>query len=455
MIYFEPDDLRQIDSLVKNNEKEARDDGELVQRLATFSLKLIGDVSHIVRTNPTSAAYISRIEAVHEEIIGKQHSPAFEGLPVLNLAYEVDWPYPWGTKSSETVGRVLIAYGFLIRGASLGPRARILEVGCGMGSLTWNLARMGYRVDALDPNPKQCEFVAALTKNFPTKPNVVVGTLDEWVHRKGTDYKYDGVIFFESFHHIMNHRECLERLLTDHMEADGKIFLAAEPIFEEICDVLPYPWGPRLDGESVRAMRNWGWLELGFTRAYMEQLFEALGLEWEWLKSDVALPHSQVIRAFRKIREPTSLVSIEGTYRSKFSDGIDFSNEGFPDFIQDCRGLSHREQWGRWSEGEHVEIRFANKLPKAFALHLRLTSVFGPNVRKTLGIKVGSQEVEVLLEPIEVKSTYTVAFGLVESDRVELRIPHPFRPKDMPELKNEDSRKIGIGIRSLVIEEKE
>jgi len=58
-----------------------------------------------------------------------------------------------------------------------------------------------------------------------------------------------------------------------------------------------------------------------------------------------------------------------------------------------------------------------------------------------------------MLEPIEARSTYTVAFKCVDSDRVEIGIPHPCRPKDMPELSNEDSRRIGIAIQALFIEE--
>jgi 2-polyprenyl-3-methyl-5-hydroxy-6-metoxy-1,4-benzoquinol methylase len=455
MSYFEEEDLRALDSLVKDVERDARDAGELVQRLSTFSLRLKGDVSHIVRTDPYSAEYVERVKTVHEEIIGKQHRSEFEGLPVLNLEYESEWPYPWGTKCAETVGRVLIAYGFLIKAASLGPSARILEVGCGMGSLTWNLARMGYRVDALDPNPKQCECVLAVTNGFPVKPRVVAATLEEWMHRKEKSYKYDAVIFFESFHHIMNHRECLTELLADHMEVDGRVLLAAEPILEEVCDVLPYPWGPRLDGESIRAMRNWGWLELGFTKSYIEGLFQMLGLEFEWLKSEVSLPHSQVIRGHRKVALEAKGVAERLRYKAKLSDGIDFRREGLPEFVAECVGLSYREQWGRWSEGGKVEIRLASKLPKTFALKLELASVFGPNVGKKLRLNVGTQETDVILETIEARSTYTVQFDSVESDRIEIAIPHPFRPKDMPELCNEDSRRIGIGIQAVFIEEKD
>ena len=39
---------------------------------------------------------------------------------------------------------------------------------------------------------------------------------------------------------------------------------------------LPYAWGPRLDALSLRAMRNYGWCELGYSRDYfVEALMRA------------------------------------------------------------------------------------------------------------------------------------------------------------------------------------
>jgi hypothetical protein len=117
----------------------------------------------------------------------------------------------------------------------------------------------------------------------------------------------------------------------------------------------------------------------------------------------------------------------------------------------ECTGLSHREIWGRWSIGNTVRIRFREKLQSSFKLILNLVDVFGPNVHKKIKVKCGSQEAENILEPIELCSSYNFQFESVNSDTVEIFVPHPFRPKDIPELGNEDSRKIGIGIRSVFI----
>ena len=44
----------------------------------------------------------------------------------------------------------------------------------------------------------------------------------------------------------------------------GKVVLAAEPILES----FHIPWGLRIDGESLWAIRTNGWLELGFQESY-------------------------------------------------------------------------------------------------------------------------------------------------------------------------------------------
>jgi 2-polyprenyl-3-methyl-5-hydroxy-6-metoxy-1,4-benzoquinol methylase len=438
-----------LDRLLNDIEIQATDNDDLIRKLAEHSIHIDGDLSYLMALDPLSDEYRDAVGAVHEEIIGKSYSTTFEGLPELNPDWERDWPFPWGTKSPETVARFLIAYGFLIKSAGLPPHARILEVGCGVGSLTCNLARMGYRVDALDPNTLQCEIVRAATSGFPVAPNVMSMTLDQWLESKSGAYKYDAVIFFESFHHIANHRDSLRSILNSHLEIDGKILLGAEPIFQMSGDTLPYPWGPRLDGESMRAMRRWGWLELGFTEAYLRALFAVLGLTFQRLKCEEAMPLSQIVIGWKALGS-TQVEDLR--YEASLEEGVSFAKEGLPSFLQHISGLAEREPWGRWSVGDRVEFCFKEKLPKRFVLKLEFADIFGPNVHKTLEVRVGDIKVRQLLKEIGVQRTYCFEFDGVDAATLELGIPHPCRPKDIIELYNEDPRKIGLAFVTMTIE---
>lgn len=450
--FFKQDDLLSFDSLLNDIEQQATDNTDLIRRLSEYAVSIEADLSTVHQIDPISDAYGDFMRTVHEEIIGKRYSTSLEGLPVLNPDYERDWPYPWGTRSPETVALFLISYGFLIRTAGLPPNARILEVGCGMGSLTWNLARMGYRVDALDPNELQCDIVRTATRHFPAPPNVISMTLDQWLSEKSDTYKYDAVIFFESFHHIADHRQCLQHILDSHLEESGKIILAAEPIFESTCDRLPYPWGPRLDGESLRAMRRWGWLELGFTADYLKQLFDHLGLTFERAACKEALPLSQIVLGQKVLGENIAGSDDGVRYASDLSHGINLTVVGVPDFVGSYSGLGQQETWGRWSIGDKVTFRFAERLPPNFVLTLELADVFGPNVHKKLRVRAGNVEVSQQLAEIESRRSYRFEFRGVDSCVIEFLIPHPYRPKDLVELRNEDPRKIGLGFVSLIFE---
>jgi hypothetical protein len=60
----------------------------------------------------------------------------------------------------------------------------------------------------------------------------------------------------------------------------GQVIFAAEPI----TDLFPVPWDFRLDGESLRAIRKFGWCELGFQECYFRDLLHRQG--WSVKRTD-------------------------------------------------------------------------------------------------------------------------------------------------------------------------
>ena len=66
--------------------------------------------------------------------------------------FEVDSriPFPYYTKSAETVSNQLLAIGFMVKVMALPPGASVLEYGAGWGNTTITLARMGCDVHAID-----------------------------------------------------------------------------------------------------------------------------------------------------------------------------------------------------------------------------------------------------------------------------------------------------------------
>jgi hypothetical protein len=85
------------------------------------------------------------------------------------------------------------------------------------------------------------------------------------------------VLFFESFHHCADHNLLLEKI-ERVLKPGGKIVFGAEPITKD----FPLPWGLRMDGQSLWAIRKNGWLELGFNRNYFTKAINRINMVIEY-----------------------------------------------------------------------------------------------------------------------------------------------------------------------------
>jgi 2-polyprenyl-3-methyl-5-hydroxy-6-metoxy-1,4-benzoquinol methylase len=182
---------------------------------------------------------------------------------------DANCPFPYYTKSSETVGHQLMAIGFIIKTMGLPAGSSILDLGPGWGNTTIELARMGYEVTAIDIDPTFVKLIEERADKFALTVDVRRGGFLEIDQLNRT---FDAVLFFESFHHCSDHRE-LVRKLKAVVAPGGRAFFAAEPV----ADTFPMPWGIRTDGESLWAIRQFGWLELGYQESYFLRMLAHLG----------------------------------------------------------------------------------------------------------------------------------------------------------------------------------
>lgn len=252
-------------------ERDARDDGDLRLRLARVRLEL-PEPGELARLDPFSAPYRDAMLALYQRLFGRPHAVTSEGM-TFDLAHELAQPFPFSRGSAHVTGGYLVAYGFLLQQLGLAAGARILEVGCGSGALTWFFARAGYRVTALEINPSGAELTRRYCAGLDPAPRVECADFDGF---DPGDERYDAIVFFESFHHLVEHAGALRRCAA-WLAPRGTVALAAEPIVPAGSPIVPYPWGLRLDGESLRAMAKFGWIELGFQEPYLRDLVERCG----------------------------------------------------------------------------------------------------------------------------------------------------------------------------------
>lgn len=108
------------------------------------------------------------------------------------------------------------------------------------------------------------------------------------------------------------------------------------------------------------------------------------------------------------------------------------------------RGLSAPEGWGRWSEGDFVELGFTNCLPKG-EVQLSVTGhAFGPNVGKPIGFVLGSQEKFAVFDESDNEISLRFMSQDVCADRLVIHIPESKSPQDLG--LSLDPRKLGLGL---------
>jgi len=256
------DELDEI--LIRLDAAQRVSDDELRKMFPTFRM----DFNTQVPGDPYSNQYAKVQFDLYERISGKIYSVENE-KSVFNLDSAVARPFPYYTGSCETVGNHMAAIAHVIRSMDLRPGAKIVEFGSGWGNTTLALAMMGFEVTAIDIEKNFCDLISRRAKQAGVEIKVINADFS-WVEQIVNPV--DAVLFFESFHHASDHLRIIKSL-DKAVKDDGKVYFAAEPITPD----FPIPWGLRLDGESLWAIRKFGWLELGFTEAYFLQTLKKFG----------------------------------------------------------------------------------------------------------------------------------------------------------------------------------
>jgi 2-polyprenyl-3-methyl-5-hydroxy-6-metoxy-1,4-benzoquinol methylase len=239
--------------------------------------------------DPYSPQYRDAQLALFARISGRAaYSTDLEHTP-LDVASATHEPYPYFTRSTAQVGDQLIAIGHLIKSLGIDPPAHVLEFGPGWGNTTVALAQTGFDVTAVDVNP---QFLELISKRLgPLSSRVTCVRADMLGFRPSQPV--DAIVFFESFHHCSDPLALISAL-PSMLKPGGRVLFASEPI-----DDFAMPWGVRLDGESIWAMRKNGWLELGFETSFFLTALERAGFHVSRERSHALTALTDVIIARR------------------------------------------------------------------------------------------------------------------------------------------------------------
>ncbi len=115
--------------------------------------------------------------------------------------------------------------------------------------------------------------------------------------------------------------------------------------------------------------------------------------------------------------------------------------------LSDAQGLSHAEQWGRWSDSKQVVLHFNEPLPRNVQVILTARA-FDVNATLPFTMRIGAASTRFQLSPaLQELGLRFVTDGKQRSLSIE--VPQPISPADLGN--PADPRKLGIGIADITI----
>lgn len=256
------------------------------------------DFSTEVPADPFSVEYHQFQMAIYEHIAGRKYSSLNE-VSAFDVAALEPRPFPFYTGSCRTVGYFTMGMGFLLHSLDLPAGARVVEFGPGWGNTTIAMAMSGLDVTAVDIEANFCDLLRRRAGRHGVNLTVVNA---DFMWAETVAEPFDAAIFFECFHHCADHMRLLRALRTA-VKPDGRVYFCAEPILPD----FPLPWGLRMDGESLWAIRNNGWMELGYRDDYFREALTRTG----WTATRHALPGLEWAAVWEARRFDEALIPVE------------------------------------------------------------------------------------------------------------------------------------------------
>ncbi len=243
------------------------------------------NASPLRKLDPFEPPYKEQMLAIYQTISGnKYYDPIMmERTDAADSFDTACCPIPYRFAESRLVGEFLSCYGHILRTLDVKADADILEYGSGEGQLSIHLARLGCNVHAIDIERRFLDSIQRQCKALGISVATQVGRFGDGIG----DKKFDRVVFFEAFHHCFDHQDALVRI-RDLLKPDGFVCFSGEPILaaesSDRKEILPYPWGLRLDGDAIRSIAEFGWMELGYSEDYFVELLSRCGYSVECVR---------------------------------------------------------------------------------------------------------------------------------------------------------------------------
>jgi len=178
-------------------------------------------------------------------------------------------PYPYNLRNQKVIAAHIIASGAILEAIAAPPPAKVLEMGVGFGNTALQIGLSGYDLTVLDIE-KKC--LAIVAERFEREGMNVRCLQMAFMDIEKLDERFDAIVFYECFHHCIDHPQLLLKL-RERLNLGGVIIFAGETVNED----LPYAWGLNPTGQGIWSIRHHGWMELVFKESYFMELLKRAG----------------------------------------------------------------------------------------------------------------------------------------------------------------------------------
>ncbi|NDV87922.1 methyltransferase domain-containing protein [Aurantimonas aggregata] len=388
-------------------------------------------VSQMQALDPFSDAYRDLAMRIYFDIRGGEHAdfrPERDeksgGGDIANVFSEVS---PWSFRDTGFIAEMLFSWGHILRLLDMNGATgnRVLEYGPGSGQILLTLARSGCEAYAVDIDAASLESVATQARLMDLTVHTERAVFGEGFEGQ----RFDAIIFFEAFHHAADF-QALSQRLQERLEPGGRVIFCGEPIVPQAAGSVPYPWGPRLDGLSSFCIRRFGWMELGFTRAFFMEMLRANG----WRAEHHPFPACPRAEAF------VARIMTSEEQRGQFE--IDLRREA-PGVYLAPEEWNHSEGTHRWTIAHGATVPLLK--PRDAVVDLTLTVANYLPVDKQVRIACGDVSADTVLHPGE---TRDIELAGCTADRLVVEADLHLVSEVIPG--SGDMRRLGISVQQLV-----
>lgn len=223
--------------------------------------------------DPFSEAYVEQQLGLHKELSGKGFDQSQNELVEFSLPDHISAVNPYNHPDPAALAMHVQRLSKAFRLAGVKRDGHLLDMGCGWGLSSEVAAYLGLRVTAVDINESFVALVNARAARSGLRIQATQSSFDDY--RPGAEH--DVILFYECLHHAVRPWTLLATMARTLSVPHGQLILAGEPIN----DIWWKHWGLRLDALSVYCMRKFGWFESGWSLAFLQQVFERVGLDLE------------------------------------------------------------------------------------------------------------------------------------------------------------------------------